>query len=381
MGLGRGFARQGQPALGPGDGKRAPGLKPVAFAHLPRWARWIASSAIGLAVASAGCGSSGASTSPSFGPSQGTTSGDDAAGEPTPSATPDGSVPAAKSVADAGKSGDDGAESRSADAAGDRASDATAADDDAASPCSGGQALSASDAPGVMASTEYAAVKWIVAGTTQLVGLWTTLIVPAKPAGMSGTLYVWPGIQPFSDSQNLNPIGNGILQSVLSVGPTCAPGAPNDYASWWISGEYVNVSSGAAGASGCVGGAGMDAAVGARLDIAMTLSGTVWTQVVADRDTGKSVDFPMDLKGQGQNWATLAIEEASGVPPVSDVVFTATRLQFAASSPASCQPSQHGPTDYFATPYVSKDGQTCCVSRVILRAKGVTATTMNGPGP
>jgi hypothetical protein len=196
---------------------------------------------------------------------------------------------------------------------------------------------------------------------------------------MSGTLYVWPGIQPFSNSQNFNPIGNGILQPVLSIGPTCAPGAPNGYASWWISGQYVNVSSGAAGASGCLGGNGMDVAVGDALDIAMTLSGTVWTQVVADRQTGKSVQFPMDLKGQGQNWATLAIEVPSNLTPVSDAVFTATRLQFAASSPMSCQPSQHGPTDYFATPNLSTDGKTCCVSRVILRAKGVAATTMNVP--
>jgi hypothetical protein len=230
-----------------------------------------------------------------------------------------------------------------------------------------------------MASTEYAAVKWIVAGTTQLVGLWTTLIVPAKPTATSGTLYVWPGVQPYSNSQNFNPIGDGILQPVLSIGPTCAPGAPTGYSSWWISGQYVNVSSGAAGSSGCLGGPGLDVAVDDQLDIAMTLAGTVWTQVVTDRQTGKSVQFPMDLKGQGQNWATLAIEQPSNLKPVSDVIFTATRLQFAAPSPTSCQPSQHGPTDYFATPYASKDGKTCCVSRVILRENGVPATTMNGP--
>ena len=156
-------------------------------------------------------------------------------------------------------------------------------------------------------------------------------------------------------------------------------GAPNDYASWWISGQYVNVSTSAAGPTGCLGGDGMDVAVDDQLDIAMTLSGTVWTQVISDRKTSKSVQFPMDLKSQGQNWATLAIEVPSNLKPVSDAVFTATRLQFAASSPTSCQPSQHGPTDYFATPYVSADGKTCCVSRVILRAKGVAATTTNGP--
>ncbi len=347
---------------------------------LPRWARW---SAIALGVASTGCGSSGTSPNPLFEPAPGTTTGDDGAAG---NADIDGGTqPPSEVDRDAGSTGspdnatDGASETESADASGDRSSDDSSADGDAGSPCSGGTALSASDAQGVTASTEYAAVKWVVAGTTQLVGLWTTMIVPAKPAAMSGTLYVWPGVQPYSNSQNLNPIGDGILQPVLSVGPTCAPGAPNDYASWWISGQYVNVSSGAAGPTDCVGGDGIDVAVGDALDIAMTLSGTVWTQVVTDRVTGKSVQFPMDLKGQGQNWATLAIEEPSNLAPASDVVFTGTRLQFASSSPSSCQPSQHGPTDYFATPYVSPDGKSCCVSRVILREKGVAATAMNGP--
>jgi hypothetical protein len=346
------------------------------------WTLWTAWGAMGLGVAATGCGSSGASTSHPFETSPGTTSGDDA-GEPARSAETDsGEPPAVEGVVDAGSSvssDDASAELQSADAGGDGSSDAGPTDDDAGSPCAGGQALSASDAQGVMASTEYAAVKWIVAGTTQLVGLWTTMIVPAKPAATSGTLYVWPGIQPFSDSVNYNPIGNGILQPVLSIGGTCAPGAPNDYTSWWISGQYVNVSTGAAGPTGCLGGPGIDVAVDDQLDIAMTLSGTVWTQVITDRQTGKSVQFPMDLKGQGQNWATLAIEQPTSLKPISDAVFTATRLQFAASSATSCQPSQHGPTDYFATPYVSVDGKTCCVSRVILRADGVAATTMNGP--
>ncbi len=349
-------------------------------------ARWTVWSAIGLGVAATSCGSSAASTNPPFDPSPGTTSGDDA-GEPIRATDTDGGQqPPVEGAPEAGSPGpsessDDGSSpgSQSADAAGDRSSDAAPADDDAGSPCAGGTALSASDAPGVMASSEYAAVKWVVASSTQLVGLWTTMIVPAKPNATSGTLYVWPGIQPFSDSQNLNPIGNGILQPVLSIGGTCAPGAPNNYASWWISGQYVNVSTSAAGPTGCLGGDGMDVAVDDQLDIAMTLSGTVWTQVITDRQTTKSVQFPMDLMGQGQNWATLAIEQPTSLKPISDAVFTATRLQFAASSPSSCQPSQHGPNDYFATPYVSMDGKTCCVSRVILRESGVAATTMNGP--
>jgi hypothetical protein len=348
--------------------------------------RWTAWSLVALGVVSTGCGSSAASPGSPIEPSPGSASGDEG-GALAPSAEEDGGgrqpITAAEDAASSSAPGppsDGSTDAPTADAASDGASDDGLETDDAGSPCAGGQALSASDAPGVVASTSYAAVKWIVASSTQLVGLWTTMIVPAKPAATAGTLYVWPGVQPYSNSQNFYPIGDGILQPVLSIGPTCAPGAPNDYTSWWISGQYVNVSSGAAGSSGCLGGPGIDVGVGDQLDIAMTLSGTVWTQVVTDRQTGKSVQFPMDLKGQGQNWATLAIELPSpNLQPVSDVVFTATKLQFAASSSMSCQPSQHGPTDYFATPHVSKDGKTCCVSRVILRANGVAATTLNGP--
>ena len=127
--------------------------------------------------------------------------------------------------------------------------------------------------------------------------------------------------------------------------------------SWWISGQYVNVSSSAAGPTGCLGGDGIDVAVGDQLDISMALSGTVWTQTITDCQSSKSVHFDMDLKGQGQNWATLAVEEPDQLKPASDIVFTSTELTFAASSQASCQPSEHGPNDYFATPYASQDGK------------------------
>jgi hypothetical protein len=338
-------------------------------------------SALVLWIALSGCGSAPSSFEPQAPRDEGT--GSDAA---TPGTGDDGGVSASD-----GANPDDGGVGPTADGSApapldsgppaDAANDAATDDgggDDAGSPCSGGTALSASDAPGVMASTEYAAVKWIVSSKTDLVGLWTTMVVPAKPSATSGTLYVWPGVQPYSNSASFYPIGDGILQPVLSVGPTCGPGAPSDYASWWISGQYVNPN-GPAGFNGCLGGDGMDAAPGDNLDIAITLSGTVWTQVVANRKSGKKVSFALDLKGQGQNWATLAIEQPTALKPVSDVIYTSTRLTFAASDPTSCQPSQHGPNDYFATPYVSKDGKTCCVSRVILREQGVAATTMNGP--
>jgi hypothetical protein len=328
-----------------------------------RATRWAAASAFGVFIEMTGCGSS----SESLSPPQTIETGEDGGGagadagaessaptSPAVDSGPEDGGGGTGTAAEGGPTQSPPGEAGPGEGAGDGSIDTGLVGDDAGSACANGKALLPSDAPGVMASTGYAAVKWIVASSTELVGLRTTMIVPAKPAATSGTLYVWPGVQPYSNSRNYQPIGNGILQPVLSVGPTCAPGAPNDYASWWISGQYVNVSSSAAGPTGCLGGDGMDVAVGDQLDISMTLAGTVWTQTITDRQSSKSVHFDMDLKDQGQNWATLAIEEPDQLKPASDVVFTSTQLTFAASSQASCQPSQHGPNDYFATPKASR---------------------------
>jgi hypothetical protein len=78
-----------------------------------------------------------------------------------------------------------------------------------------------------------------VAGKDMRNGLHTTMTVPEKPPP-SGTLFLWPGLQPLPGGKNYNPIGNGVLQPVLMWSGTCAPTAPSSYASWWISAQYVN---------------------------------------------------------------------------------------------------------------------------------------------
>jgi hypothetical protein len=113
----------------------------------------------------------------------------------------------------------------------------------------------------------------------------------------------------------------------------------------------------------------------------MTLSGTNWKQVVLDQKNSKSVDFTIDLKGQTQGWATFAIELPNGggmVVPSEDVLFTHNLLTFK-SPVSSCQPNQRGPTDYFAPPVLSTDGLQCCISKIILRARGVAATSPDTP--
>jgi hypothetical protein len=140
---------------------------------------------------------------------------------------------------------------------------------------------------------------------------------------------------------------------------------------------YVNVSTSAAGPTGCAGGDAMNVAIGDALDMEFSLTGTTWKQTVMDEQSMKAVDFSIDLKGQAQNWATLAIEipQGSSVYPVEDVVFTNTVLTFAAPA-SSCQPNQRGPNDYFSAPQASTDGLHCCIAMVTLRSRGVPATTM-----
>jgi hypothetical protein len=242
--------------------------------------------------------------------------------------------------------------------------------------CAGGK--TGTDSSGTRSDGGYGDVEFSISTATQITGLYTTLAVPALPPP-SGTLFLWPGLQPLPNGKNYNPIGNGVLQPVLTWGSTCAPTAPNDYMSWWISAQYVNTYSSYMGHTGCLGGEGMNVAVGDQLDIAMTLSGTVWTQVVTDRQTAKSVNFSLDMLGQSQNWGLFQIEVPTGREPVSDVIFTSTKITMAAADAAACQPSARGTNDYYSAPQSSVDGKTCCVSKIILRGKGVAATSPNTP--
>jgi hypothetical protein len=260
-----------------------------------------------------------------------------------------------------------------------RAMEASQAGDSSASACAGGRIGMASDAAGASTTPVrgFGTVEFSASTSTEIVGLETTLTVPAKPPP-SGTLFLWPGLQPLRGGANYSPIGNGVLQSVLTWGGTCAPTAPNTYASWWVSGQYVNTYASYMGHTGCLGGEGIDAEVGDTLHMTMTLRGTLWSQVVVDETSGRVATFDIDMLGQAQNWALFIIEQPSQ-KPVSDIVFTSTKLTFLAPDPAACQPTARGTDDYFAAPQSSPDGTQCCVSRIVLRAQGVSPTTSNAP--
>ena len=208
------------------------------------------------------------------------------------------------------------------------------------------------------------------------VRLRTKMIVP-KPPKTNGVLFLWPGLEPTQGGRNYNPIGTGVLQPVLTWGGSCAPNHLGDsYDSWWISAQYVNTLGNAQGFTGCHGGKSMKVAIGDVLDIDMVLSGTSWKQTVTDEQTGKTVDFDFDLKGQDQNMGIFIIEDTY-VEPSEDLIFHSSVLTYASPAPAACAIGTRGANDYVATPRPLKGGLECCIPRIVLRAKGVPASSPN----
>ncbi|CAF1406519.1 unnamed protein product [Adineta steineri] len=67
------------------------------------------------------------------------------------------------------------------------------------------------------------------------------LIVPSTTPQINNetTLFIWPGLSPWG--HDFEPIGNGVLQPVLTYGSSCAPNQNDiDPYQWWISAQYVN---------------------------------------------------------------------------------------------------------------------------------------------
>jgi hypothetical protein len=216
--------------------------------------------------------------------------------------------------------------------------------------------------------TGYGTVLISANSKNQIVRLQTTLAVPAEPPP-SGTLFLWPGLQP--NGANYDPIDNGVLQPVLTWGSSCAPGRqPRAYSTWWISAQYVNTFGSDPGYTGCQGGPVMSVDVGDTLNIDMALAGTIWTQTVTDAQTGQSVAYSIDMMNQAQNLAYYVIEEYSSAP-VSEVIFTDSTITFGSADSADCKLAMRGQNDYVSVPVPSSDGRSCAIQEIILRAQGI----------
>ncbi|HXX67816.1 MAG TPA: hypothetical protein VEK07_11570 [Polyangiaceae bacterium] len=374
------------------DPKRAGSITFIFVRPIGHWG-WRAA-AVGVVM---GCGGSSSTKLPqeetnTAGPDDASAASANGGGSHSGSSTT-GVSPASTGVTEAGADSTSGGSSTSADSAAaspsdgasDSANDAGATTDgETATACAGGTTYDASNAGAPAEVNSFGFVRLVTSNDNQIVGFDTTLTVPTEPPPM-GTLFLWPGLQPNPGGANFATLNNGVLQPVLTWGPTCAPNSPgtDPFASWWISAQYVNTfitdaSANFAAYTGCHGGPGMDVAVGDNLDITMALSGMNWVQTVTDARSGTSVSYTIDMLGQAQNLAEFVIEP-HGQEPVSDVIFTSTTITFASSQPSACQPQVRGTNDYFSAPQASSDGLHCCIAKVILRAEGVAATSPDTP--
>lgn len=280
-----------------------------------------------------------------------------------------GSQPAAGASGEAGLAGAGAA--GNAGVAGAGAAGAGALDMmDPTSVCAGGKVGMDSDAVmtrGMGGGRNLAVIMYTAEPPNTVSRFVTTLVVPKEPA-QKQTLFIWPGLQ-HAGGADPGRVGNGVLQPVLTWGPSCSPkasSASTSYASWWISSMYVNISSFAAGPGGCAGGDSMDVAVGDRLFIDFSVEGQEWTQTVTNLANMKEVDFTIDLKGQDQNWVIWDIEVPSSARPAEDTIFEKSVLTFT-QPVTSCQPTSAAEVDYFSAPVLSTDGLHCCYDKLILK--------------
>lgn len=216
----------------------------------------------------------------------------------------------------------------------------------------------------------------------RVVGLQTTMVVPPQPAAV-GTVFLWPGLQPWG--ANFNPIDNGVLQPVLTWGPSCAPaGQPASYSTWWISGQYVNIAGAQPGYTGCQSGPAMSVAPGDKLQIAIVLSGTTWTQTITNVQKAKSVSFAKDMQNQTQNFAEFYVETPNNSRTSADTVFTNTTITFANLDSGNCAIVRRGLMDSVSAPTIGTSpsgGTTCTFKTIRLRDCGSMKTGQSlGPG-
>jgi hypothetical protein len=219
-------------------------------------------------------------------------------------------------------------------------------------------------------------VSFLAAVGNEIISLSTKLVVPNKPpdptdpSGLHGTVFLWPGLQPRPEDANYWPIGDGILQPVLTWGPSCAPGdRPKDDSSWWISAQYVNTLGNYMGYQGCYGGTIISAEPKDLLRISMSLFRSIWTQTILNLRTNESTGFRTNLVDQAQGIARFHIEPYDGaISP--DVVFLETAIGFARPHLDNCRFEERGPDDVVTTPVFVDGGQSCYIDKIILKTPG-----------
>lgn len=205
----------------------------------------------------------------------------------------------------------------------------------------------------------------------EIVRLTTTMVVPRLPQTEGGTVFLWPGLQPAPGYTNFEPIGNGVLQSVLSWGPSCAPDKNSQRPDgWWISSQYVHdeKNAGIVGFIGCFGGPLIGALPQDKLLIDMSLVGSIWTQTVLNLRSHETTAFGVDLRRQAQAFAIFNIEVYDGARS-PDVQFLETTVRFKNPDPQNCSLQEQGIGDRVSAPVLAGDMLSCSIAVIALSTK------------
>ena len=110
------------------------------------------------------------------------------------------------------------------------------------------------------------------------------------------TVFIWPGLSPNS-GKNFLPLGQGVLQPVLTRGPSCAPHSVSVNNGWWISGQYVNSTNPNFfhKAMVCLGGKAMKLSPGDDLTATIQFVGGEWVQTIADFTKMETTSYTLSL--------------------------------------------------------------------------------------
>ena len=163
----------------------------------------------------------------------------------------------------------------------------------------------------------------------------STMTVPMDAPPANETAYIWPGLVPWGE--HFDPIGDGVLQPVLTHGPSSAPhqsDLPPGYQGWWISGQYVNTKGKYAGFMGSLGGDVLAVKSGDKITTTMKYNSTtkVWTETITDLANQGSVSYSINLSDtagepQEQNRAVLYFEPVNGATLPNPTIFSNIDIQ------------------------------------------------------
>jgi hypothetical protein len=190
----------------------------------------------------------------------------------------------------------------------------------------------------------------------------------------SGVIFAWPGLQPGAGT-TFQPIGNGVLQPVLTFGQGPYPN-PNNVSApgqWWISGQYYGSSS--IVPNGWDGGDVMVVNSGDELKciIAYDAGTSTWTQTVTNMtaESNPSVSYSLALvtgnppsAPQEQNRGLFCLENPNGGSLTQCVSLYDIVMKVA-------QPDSSLGQDIAAQPYVTgvslaTDNVTLNIERVVI---------------